>query len=130
MWPPSPPLQFGQEKNIPAHSVERRAYWFALKTARVFPILTSRNRTMNIFIILTIITITLPPHVRDSLENKSMLFHSKKANFLPSVWPKTKYTWALILKESLLICFQSYQGISYSHTGRVDRNMNTLLSKR
>ena len=24
-------------------------------------------------------------------------------------------------KKSLLICFESYQGIPYSHTGRVDR---------
>ena len=56
-----------------------------------------------------------------------MLFHSKKAFLLLSVWPGTEYTWALICKKSLLICFESYQGIPYSHTGREDRNVNTLL---
>ena len=48
-----------------------------------------------------------------------MLVHSKKAFFLPSVWPGIEYTWALISKKSLLICFESYQGIPYSHTDRV-----------
>ena len=58
--------------------------------------------------------------------DKSMLFHSKKALLLPSAWLRTEYTWALIWKKSLLACFESYQGISYSHTGRVDRNLNIL----
>ena len=57
-----------------------------------------------------------------------MLFLSKKILLpLSAVWPGTEYTWALILKKSLLICFESYQGTPYSHTGRVDRNVNTLL---
>ena len=56
-----------------------------------------------------------------------MLFHSKKALLLPSVWPGTEFTWALIWKKSLLICFESYEGIPYSNTGRVDRNLNILL---
>ena len=56
-----------------------------------------------------------------------MLFHSKKVFFLPSAYPGTEYTWALIGKKSLLICLESYQGIPYSHTGRVDRNVNNLL---
>ena len=57
-----------------------------------------------------------------------MLMQSKKA-FLPhSVWPGTEYTWALICKKSLLIYFESYQGIPYSHTGREDIcNVNILL---
>ena len=42
-----------------------------------------------------------------------MLFHSKKALLLPLVWPGTEYTWALIWKKSLIICFESYQGIPY-----------------
>ena len=92
---------------------ERRAYWFfwSLSWCFLFPR----------------VGIALPPHVRDSLEDKSMSFLSKKVFLLPSVWPGTKYTWALIWKKSLLICFGSYQGILYSHTGRVDRNVNTLL---
>ena len=57
-----------------------------------------------------------------------MFFHSRKTFLLPSVWPGTGYTWALIWKKSLLVCFESSQIIPcYSHTGRVDRNMNTLL---
>ena len=31
------------------------------------------------------------------------------------------------LKEELTNCFESYQRILYSDTGRVDRNVNTLL---
>ena len=38
----------------------------------------------------------LLPHLRDSLDDKSMLFRSKKAFLLPSVWPGTETTWALI----------------------------------
>ena len=33
-------LQFDQKHNILRHSFERRAYWFVLKTTRVFPIRT------------------------------------------------------------------------------------------
>ena len=44
---PSSPLQFGQEKNIPGNSIERRGYWFVLKIARMLPILTSRNRMVS-----------------------------------------------------------------------------------
>ena len=46
---------------------------------------------MNTFIIVNI-----TQHVRDGLEDKSMIVPSKKAFFLPSVWPETKCTWALI----------------------------------
>ena len=56
-----------------------------------------------------------------------MLFHCKIAFFLPSVWSGTEYTLALIWIKKLLIYFESYQGISYSHTSRVDRNVITLL---
>ena len=58
-----------------------------------------------------------------------MLVNSKKAFLFPSVWPETEYPWAFTWKKSLLICFESYQGIPYSHTGRVDRGctVNTLL---
>ena len=49
-------LQFGQEENIHGHSIESRAYWFALEIARVFPIPTGRVgiRWWNIFIIVNI----------------------------------------------------------------------------
>ena len=39
---PSSSLQFGQEKNMPVHSNERRAHWFVLKIVMVFPIPTVR----------------------------------------------------------------------------------------
>ena len=63
-------------------------------------------------------------------------FHSiqKKAFLFSSIWQGTEYTWGLIRKNGLLVCFESYQGISSipppppsTHTGRVDRNVNTLL---
>ena len=113
---PSSPLQFGQEENIPGHSIERRAYWFILKIVRMISIPTSRIRMMNTFIIVNII------HTYKRFPNP------KKVFLLPSVWPRTEYTWALIWKKNLLqlICFQSYQGIPYSHRGRVNRTLNTL----
>ena len=45
--------------------------------------------------------------------DKFMLFRSKNALLLPSVWPGTEYTWALIWKKSLIHLFESYQGIPY-----------------
>ena len=48
-----------------------------------------------------------------------MLVHSKKVFLLPSVCPGTEYNY-------LLVCFESYQGIPYSYTGRRDRIVNTL----
>ena len=55
-----------------------------------------------------------------------MLVNYKKLSLLPSVWPRTEYTWALIWKRSLLICLERYQGIPYSHTGREDRGWLTV----
>ena len=52
---PSCTLQFGQEEDLPWYSIESRAYWFILKIARIFPILTSRNRMMSTCIIVNII---------------------------------------------------------------------------
>ena len=111
---PSYPLQFGREENIPGHSIKRRAYWFVLKTARVFPIPTSRNKMINNFIIVTIIP------------DKSMLVHSKNTFLLLSVWSRKEHTSALIWKKNLLNRFENYQGIPCSHTGRVDRGRWTL----
>ena len=58
-----------------------------------------------------------------------LFLHSPRKAFLsPSVWPRREHTWTLNWKQSLLICFESYhQGAPYSHTGRVDRKMNTLI---
>ena len=108
---PSCNLQFGHKENIRGNSVESRTYWFILKIASMFPIITSRNRMMNTFVIVNI-----TPHVTDGSKD---LFHS--------VWPGTEYTRVLIWKKSLLICFESYHGILYSHTDRVDWNLNILF---
>ena len=64
--------------------------------------------------------------MEEMVHKKSVCFSiQKKPSFSPSVWPGTEDTWALI--KSLLICFESYQVILYSHTGRIDSNVNTLL---
>ena len=47
-------FSLAQKRNISEHSIERRAYWFILKIAKMFPIPTSRNRMINIFIIVNI----------------------------------------------------------------------------
>ena len=78
----------------------------------------SRNRVMNNFIIVTI-----TPHVRDSLEGKSMIVHSKKSFLLTSVCPGTGYAWEELLID---LCCESYQGVPYSHTGRVDSGWWTI----
>ena len=113
MWPPSCTLQkrpsslvhFGQKLNILDSQLKKK-----------FTDLVWKLPGSSLFW-------QTSPHVRDT----SMLFHSTKAFLLPSVWPGTEHTWALIWKESLIICFESYQSIPYSHTGRVDSNVNTLL---
>ena len=64
----------------------------------MFSISSSRNRMMNTFII---INNTHSPNVRDAFPP------SKKAFPLPPVYPGTEYTWPLILKKSLLICFEA-----------------------
>ena len=120
MWPPflNPPKKvfltssFWPKREYAGHSIERRANWFVLKIARMFPIPTSRNNSHY-------------PHMKEIVWRISLC--SKKAFLLPSVRPGTEYTWALIWKKNLLICFQNYQGIPYSNTGRVGRNVMWTL---
>ena len=47
-------LQFGQEENIPGHSIETRPYWFIFKIFRMIHIPLSRSRMMSTFIIVSI----------------------------------------------------------------------------
>ena len=73
------------------------------KIARVSPVPTDR---------VGIGWWTLPPYVRDSLEDKSMLLHFKKAFPLTSLghsFERRVYY--------LLLCFESYQGVLYSQPG-------------
>ena len=71
----------------------------------------SRNRMMNTFIIANI-----TPICNRFKKKPSLSLHL-----------------GTYLKEELityiLLCFESYQGVSYSHTGRIDKNgmVNTLL---
>ena len=81
------PLQFGQEENISRYSIERKVYWFVLKTPRVFPVTTGRVKIgWWTFYNIVKFCLTLPPYVRDSLEDKSMFVHFKKVFSLTSVW--------------------------------------------
>ena len=38
LYPPKSSIHFDHEHNIPGHAAERRAYWFVLKTAWLFPV--------------------------------------------------------------------------------------------
>ena len=56
-----------------------------------------------------------------------IMWSPRKAFLSPSVWPRREYIWTINWNKSLLICFESYQGIPYSHTSRVDRNVNEIV---
>ena len=79
---------------------------------------------MNTFII---VNITLPSYVIDSLKDKSMLVHLKKS--LPSHFACLGTHLKEELTPYILLSFENYQGIPYSHTGRVDKHgiVNILL---
>ena len=63
-----------------------------------------------------------------NLTIQPLFLHPPEKAFLsPSVWPRKYYTWTLISKKSLLICFENCQGITYSHRQRRKRMVNTLL---
>ena len=71
----------------------------------------SRNRMMNSFIIANITRYAI-----DSLEYKSMLLLFKNA------FPRSSLGHSFERRAYyLLLCFESYQGISYFHTDSVDR---------
>ena len=84
----------------------KRGYNWTLTWKEIFPICfenfqgvpyshrQKRSRMMNTFILVSV-----TPYIRNSFETKSMLIQSKKFFLLPSVWPGTKYTWALISNE-------------------------------
>ena len=44
-----------------------------------------------------------------------------------SIRPRREYTCVLISKKSLLICFENYQSIPYSHKQSIKRMVNTLI---
>ena len=68
----------------------------------------------------TFIVVNITRHVRDNLEDKSMIVHSKKALPLPSVYPGKDYT-GTHLKEELCDLSWKLPGYSHFHTGRVGR---------
>ena len=112
------PLQYGQEDNIPGNWKLKRGFTdlFWKSSGCSLSHRQSRNRMINTF---TIVNITL--HVRDSIEDTSILVQSKNIFLLPSVWSGTDYSWALIWKKCLLIYSENYQGIPYSSKIRVGR---------
>ena len=64
----------------------------------------------------------------DDLTMWSLFLHpSKKAFLSPSVWASREYIWKLSSKESLLICFENYQGVPCSQRYNRNRMMNTFI---
>ena len=116
MWPPSHPSKKGL--SFPFSLGKKRIY-LETQLKREFTDLfwkLTYDTTMNSFIINNII-----PYAIYSLEDKSILVHFRKAFPITSLghsFERRAYY--------LLLCFESYQGIPYSHTGRVDRGRWTL----
>ena len=92
-----------------------------MKIARMFLIRESRYRMMN-----AVIIVNITPTCKGYFRGYTYAFPFQKDLLLASVWPGTECTYTLIWKKSLIICFESYQDIPYSHTGRVGNNVNTL----
>ena len=111
---PSPPLQFGQEQNIPGHSFERGADWFVLKTSGVFPITTGRVES-GWWTFLQ--WLALPPYVWDSSDDKYLLAPSKKG--LP-------YFFSLDKKRIYLSTHLRSTRVFSISTSRVERGWLTL----
>ena len=110
-----------QEDNLSGNATKRRVYWFVLICCQdvLCSHRQSRNMTMSTFIM-----VILPPYVRDSFDDKSMLFlYFRKAfplTLLGHPFERRAYR--------LLFCFEIYQGIPYSCTVRVDTRWWTLWS--
>ena len=81
----SSPLQFGQEENIPGHSIGRGAYWFVLRTALVFFIPTGKIERWRWTLSKSLIS---PLYKINGLEDKSMWAFSEKG--LPSPFSLAK----------------------------------------
>ena len=76
----------------------------------------NKNSMVNTFI-----TVNIALTCKRCLEDKSMLFHFKKA------FPLTLLEHSFERRACCLLpCFQRYQGISYSHTGQVVRRWLNL----
>ena len=83
------------------------------------------HRQSNKKMVRTLLMVT--PHVRDSLEDESILITPKKG--LPRPWSlaKEKRYFGAHLKEELIDLFWALQGYSYFHKQRRKRVVNTLL---
>ena len=98
-----------------------RDYWFILKTARMFLFLTSKNRMMNTFVI-----VTLSPHVRDS-SKEVYAFPFQKDLPSPLSLARNSIYLGTHLTEELNDLFWKLPGYSLFPSGRVDSNENILL---
>ena len=56
-----------------------------------------------------------------------LLAPSKKAFLFSSVWPRREHTWTYNWEECLLICFENYQGVPYSHWQSRNRMVETFI---
>ena len=131
MWPPFlHPLKKGLSPLVSSKTectwtlIRKKSLLICFENCQSIPYLHRqiRKKMMNTFIIVNIIPIR-----KKWLENKSMLAPPERSFLLPSVWPGREYDWALIWKEVLQICFESYQGIPYSHKHIRNRMVNTML---
>ena len=117
---PSCTLRFGQEENIPGQPTESRAYGFILKIVRMLPILTSRDRMMNAYIIVKITPACKRVHrISFSIAKRpsfSPLF-GQEQNILGQSFERRVYQFVLKATKVFPIV----------HTGRLNRNLNILL---
>ena len=111
---PSFLLQFGKEENISGNSINRRAYWVILPGCSLFPAVGIGWSTLLIYPLLPKIALRVK------------CFSSFQKD-LPSPFSLARNTLYLgtHLKGELTNLFWKLRG--YSHTGRVDSNVNTLL---
>ena len=115
-------LQFNQEQNIPGHPFTNRAYWFILKIARIFPILTSRNMTMKTFILVNI------NPVCKRLHRISLSFSiPKRSSFSLQFFQEQNLLWHSFEKGFVLFWkLPGYLSL-FTSKAELDRNVNTLV---
>ena len=58
------------------------------------------------------------------------LHPSKKVFLSPSVWSRREHTWTFNWKKSLLICFENFPDVPYSHKNECDDEHFFVISLR
>ena len=116
----SSPRQFGKEDNT--WKLIWKSLLICFESCQGIPY---SHRQSNKKMVRTLLMVT--PHVRDSLEDKSILITSKKGLSRPWSLAKMKIYFGAHLKEELIDLFWALQGYSYFHRQRRKRVVNTLL---